>query len=369
RTVNWLLDDNCEWRRDRLAELFGESLVQRILLISTNVDNGTDRPNLVHSPLAMTITAMAYKVQFADLEYQFNWMRKLKLHPREHFFWWRLLLNALPTKCWLLRRGLTDSSDCPWGCRNEESSEHILIHCDLLKLTLTVLNRWGFTMPEFHSLDELIGGLYHAASHNPSFARLYCYIIYQIWRARNDKIHGRPHCTPSVIAANALAMLPKPYLMPVLEQWCTSRPLGLSPNKLWCTPPPGWVKFNVDASLQQSSITGLGVVVRDHLGRLVVAAGTRVEQWDTTTAEIMAALSIKDLIEQWMTELEGIIIEGDCRNALRWLQASFDRRNKMHLQPEGPDLTFLLDFKQVLFQYVPRLSNAPADYCARMACF
>ncbi|XP_028548291.1 uncharacterized protein LOC114578897, partial [Dendrobium catenatum] len=182
-------------------------------------------------------------------------------------------------------------------------------------------------------------------------------------------IHGRPHGTPAVIAANALSMLPKPYSMPLFEQWCTSQPSGLSPNRFWCTPPPGWAKFNVDASMQQSTVTGLGVVVRDHLGRLLVAAGSKIEHWDITTAEIMAALSIKDIMEPWMTELDGIIIEGDCRNAIRWLQGSFDRRNRLHLHTEGHDLTFLLEFKQVLFQFVPRASNAPADYCARLACF
>ncbi|PKU70995.1 hypothetical protein MA16_Dca020983 [Dendrobium catenatum] len=164
-------------------------------------------------------------------------------------------------------------------------------------------------------------------------------------------------------------MLPKCYSMPTLEQWCTSQPRGLSPTGSWCIPPPGWVKFNVDASVRANAVAGLGVIARDHTGRLIAAAGTLVEQWDVTMAEILAGLAFKGTVQEWMYNLDGIIIEGDCRNAIIWLQAAFNRLHKLHVQTDGPDLSFLLDFKQVIFQHVPRELNQPADYCANLACF
>ncbi|XP_020675527.1 uncharacterized protein LOC110094603, partial [Dendrobium catenatum] len=205
QTVQWLLDENSGWRRDRLCEVFGDSLAQYISSIQLNEGGGTDRPALIHSPLSSTITAMAYKSCFQPVVYQFYWLRKFKLHPREHFFWWRVTLDAIPTRCWLHRRNLADDRECPWGCNVDESREHVTIQCGMLKTVFAIIAKWGFTLPDFQSWNDLVGGLHRLASDNPSLGRLYCYLIYQTWRARNDKIHGRPFCTPSVIAANALA--------------------------------------------------------------------------------------------------------------------------------------------------------------------
>ncbi|PKU64697.1 hypothetical protein MA16_Dca017639 [Dendrobium catenatum] len=146
--------------------------------------------------------------------------------------------------------------------------------------------------------------------------------------------------------------------------WAVVFPLLVHPP-----PPPGWVKFNVDASVRPNAVAGLGVVARDHAGRMVVAVGTQVEQWDVTRAEILAGLAFQGAIEDWMHRLDGIIIESDCRNAIHWLQAAFNQLSKLHVQSDGPDLSFLLQFKQVIFQYTPRELNRPADFCANLACF
>ncbi|PKU70994.1 hypothetical protein MA16_Dca020982 [Dendrobium catenatum] len=284
-------------------------------------------------------------------------------------FWWRALMNAVPTNLWLYRRGLRETAECPWGCNAEESLTHLTCSCAKLSTIFEIAANWGFQVPKFNSWNELLDGLRSSADDNPSMGRFYCYIIYQFWRARNDKNHARSCSTPSVIVATVLSMMPRPYSLPAMEQWCTAQPSGLPPDKLWCTPPPNWLKFNVDASIKESAIAGLGVVARDHMGRLLLAAGRHIEQWDVTTAEISAALSIREVATLDMMDYDGIIIEGDCRNAIQWLQAAFHRLHKMHHNIEGPDLTFLLDFKQVLFQFVPRESNQPADFCARMACF
>ncbi|PKU77539.1 hypothetical protein MA16_Dca018034 [Dendrobium catenatum] len=167
-------------------------------------------------------------------------------------------------------------------------------------------------------------------------------------------------------------MLPKCFAMSSWEQWCTFQPSGLLSFTHWCTPPPpppGWVKFNVDASVRPNAVAGLGVVARDHVGKLLLVAGSLVEQWDVTRAEILAATAIRAAVEDWMFNMDGIIIEGDCRNAIKWLQGAFNRLNKLHLTTEGPDLSFLLDFRQVLFSNVPRQCNQPADFCADYASF
>ncbi|PKU77597.1 Putative ribonuclease H protein [Dendrobium catenatum] len=90
-------------------------------------------------------------------------------------------------------------------------------------------------------------------------------------------------------------------------------------HKLWCPPPPGWIKFNFDAALLPSNQVGLGMIAQYHDGKLIVATGRNIEHWDSLLSEMLAAMAIREVIQDWMYELDGIIIEGDCINAIQWL--------------------------------------------------
>ena len=60
----------------------------------------------------------------------------------------------------------------------------------------------------------------------------------------------------------------------------------------WTTPSPKWVKANWDAALlHQRNRMGLAVVVRDHMGKMVVA-GCKTQKGcpDSSTAEALAVL-------------------------------------------------------------------------------
>ncbi|XP_028551609.1 uncharacterized protein LOC114579874 [Dendrobium catenatum] len=361
-TVGDFLDENLDWQRERVLHSFGPALADYIFGIPTRVGQGEDCPELINSQLGTTISALAYKENFLQLEYNFLWFKKFHLHPREHMFWWRITRGAIPTNSWLYRRGLVDLPNCPWGCNCEETVLHLTAHCEMLISTHEVLAKWGFSLPRFQNWEDMINGLALSAKQFASVGRLYCYVVYQVWRARNDKMHGRTFGTPAVLAANSLAMLPK-------SLWAAFFHSLVHPPPPPPPPPPGWVKFNVDASVRPNAVAGLGVVARDHVGKLLLVAGSLVEQWDVTRAEILAATAIRAAVEDWMFNMDGIIIEGDCRNAIKWLQGAFNRLNKLHLTTEGPDLSFLLDFRQVLFSNVPRQCNQPADFCADYASF
>ncbi|XP_020693420.1 uncharacterized protein LOC110107484, partial [Dendrobium catenatum] len=255
--VGDFLDEELNWRTEMITACFGTVLGCRILEIPTGCNAGVDQPDLIGSVLNKSITAMAFQAGFEQQDYQFLWFRKFKLHPREHLFWWRLLRGAIPTNEWLHRRGLTEDVRCPWGCSGSENIEHITIRCDVLEQTRGALAKWGVSIPQFRNWDELIVELAMTARDNPCMGRIYCYVVYQIWRARNDKCHGRSFGTPTVIAANVLARLSHSATMPTLGQWRTSQSSGLPINKLWCVPPPGWVKFNVDAAVKANSVAGL----------------------------------------------------------------------------------------------------------------
>ncbi|PKU67392.1 putative mitochondrial protein [Dendrobium catenatum] len=316
-----LLTDSLEWNEEVVNRCFGPIMAQRILEIGTNRGEGTDMPELTKSCFGSSLSAVAYRSKVQGPECEFGWLHNLKLHPREKFHWWRLLRNAVPTNVWLHRRGLSSTRLCPWGCDMEENTEHCITCCHMLRKVGRILAKWGFTLPQYDSLAAAMEGLAAMAASNRVRGLIFCYAVYQVWRARNDLKHTGTSRPPSVIAATVLSLLPRTYSMPILEQWSYPQPSGLFP---------------------------------DH-------------SWDAFQAEVLAATAIREVIREWMYDLDGIVIEGDCSNAIRWLQHLHDRHHKAHYNFEGPDLTFLLNFKQVLFRHTRRECNRPANFCATLA--
>ncbi|KAI0516047.1 hypothetical protein KFK09_008719 [Dendrobium nobile] len=362
-----LLNNSFQWNVEMVKHCFGNTMAERILAINISTKSQEDNPELIYSRLSMTVAAMAYRNSEEKGTNEFSWLKQLKLHPREHFFWGRLLRDAIPTTHWLNRRTLADTSLCPWGCNEEENLDHCSTRCTKLKQVMDIFCKWGFNLPDVNSLVDLKVELLKYAQNNPSMGRIYCYTVYQVWRARNDMKHHNMCRSPFVIATAVLFLLPKPFKWPMLEQWGTNQPLGLPSHKLWCPPPPGWLKLNFDAALLPSNQVGLGVIARNHYGKLVVAAGRRIEHWDVLQAEMLAAMAIREVFMDWMFELDGIIIEGDCINAIRGLQRLNDRQHVIHRRVAGLDTSFLQEFKQVLFQYTHRNSNRVVDFCAHLA--
>ncbi|PKU83612.1 Ras-related protein Rab7 [Dendrobium catenatum] len=118
--VNHLLDDNFQWNADVVEHCFGTIMAQRIMNIVTTPSAGADQPELIKSFFGSSLAVVVYRDKFGAANFEFGWMHKLKLHPREKFHWWRLLHDAIPTNMWLLRRGLSGTGDCPWGCGGAE---------------------------------------------------------------------------------------------------------------------------------------------------------------------------------------------------------------------------------------------------------
>ncbi|PKU83905.1 Putative ribonuclease H protein [Dendrobium catenatum] len=119
-----LLNNSFQWNVEMVKNCFGNTMAERILAINISTENQEDNPELIYSRLSMTVAAMAYRNSEEKGINEFSWLKQLKLHPREHFFWWRLLRDAIPTTHWLNRRTLADTSLCPWGCNEEENLDH-----------------------------------------------------------------------------------------------------------------------------------------------------------------------------------------------------------------------------------------------------
>ncbi|KAH0448876.1 hypothetical protein IEQ34_022676 [Dendrobium chrysotoxum] len=79
--------------------------------------------------------------------------------------------------------------------------------------------------------------------------------------------------------------------------------------------------------LERSYKGGVGGVARDCKGRLLFAFGFSSLHWDHSDLEYQSILSLKYVLQEWMFELKGIIIEGDNVNVMKHIQilTLFDR--------------------------------------------
>lgn len=362
-----LLDGEGRWDRDKLARHFAPDLIDIILRLPRARHTEEDVPELSTRFSGRTTTSLAYNVRFSPPGECFRWLSRLRLHPRERFFWWRMAWGAIPTRSWLARRGLTEDRSCPWGCLAEESANHILGECEFLQKTSRALLRWGVSLPAcasweaFRKLCERMDrGVFEAT-------RALCYTVYQCWRSRNAKCHGQEFATPLVIAANVLTSLSYGSFHSSQGNWGTSQPDRLSPSTLWCPPPPGWIKINIDGAVGCNREAGLGLVIRDSEGRVLLAAGHSTTHWDPGGAEMAALKVLGEFLPPSFFAVAGALIEGDCSNMIDYCRRSTANGGGSWDVRDADGLEFLREFAQISFQLVRRSANRAADVCSKLA--
>ncbi|PKU85130.1 hypothetical protein MA16_Dca021875 [Dendrobium catenatum] len=196
---------------------------------------------------------------------------------------------------------------------------------------------------------------------------LYCLVVYQSWMNRNSIKHGKDRCSPCLMAASILEVLNVDSYSSHLKQRDNLQSFGLCSVSSWCPPPSGWLKINVDGALQKSNVGGIGIVIRDSMGKLIVAAGWSILHWDSTQVEMMAIQFIEKLVVEWMFELNGVIVEGDNASVIEHFQ-KFKLKDLWKMQPEdGDKWSWMKLFQQVLFIHTYRRFNMAAHYCAQRA--
>ncbi|KAJ1379678.1 Reverse transcriptase zinc-binding domain [Sesbania bispinosa] len=193
--------------------------------------------------------------------------------PKVLHFIWRLMHHSLPVRVNLIRRGIQCPSLCPWCSDEAETESHLLKDCSWIK-DAWLKSPLGSQVPTDSTLPigEWIDGLIETKS--LEFLTLFFSPCYSFWTARNKKIFEQREVNLQLLYSKASdAVRPvdlSPSPNPVAHQNSSQS------NSVWCPPPIGSFKINVDAASPGGTKWGIGIVVRDHLGEVFAAATIQI---------------------------------------------------------------------------------------------
>jgi hypothetical protein len=107
---------------------------------------------------------------------------------------WQVLLNRIPTRDNLCKRGMLNRDDtlCPLCGRETETTRHLFLHCPFATANWYALNRWlgvVVVLPGevLMSYGQLVGSGWNKKIRK-GFSSVCLAFIWVIWKARNDKI-------------------------------------------------------------------------------------------------------------------------------------------------------------------------------------
>ncbi|CAL8992566.1 unnamed protein product [Prunus brigantina] len=297
-----------------------------------------------------------------------------KTLPKIRHFMWRAVRNCLATKANLTSRRIPCFSICPICEENPETIEHALLTCPW------VMGVWfgsplGFIGDRQHvtSLDRWILSLTLLAGSSKDEVNrvitVLSFLMWSIWKARCKAIFEQQRPNPGLVIKGAM------------EAWTdfqNSAPrLGASNSDaneesevvmgtIWQAPLVPYLKLNVDAAwLSNSGQTGIGIIIRNHLGELKGGKMCRTTAMSAVDAEARAVMEgLSFAADQGYSH---IWVESDSKPLINCCLGKIDK-GAWELYPSlGRIRELKSKFSSVRWNWIPREANAVADAAAAIA--
>ncbi|XP_059441991.1 uncharacterized protein LOC132174335 [Corylus avellana] len=251
-------------------------------------------------------------------------------------------------------------SYCPVCERAEETTYHVLWQCPAARNVWSVgCIKFPKSCLEGPSFLQVVEGMLKSCD-QMEFAQ-FANIARRIWLWRNEMIHGGDFLHPNILIQQATRAVNLFHLVwdeVVLQEFVSDAPTQCN----WKNPPIGWFKANWDAGVNQhSGRVGLGVVIRDHQGKMWVAKSmTRLGFLDPTLAETMV---VRLCTKMGMKQVQ---LEGDAKVVVDAVNSLLLDKSATGLLTE--DLCIALcSFSSWELGYVRREGNKVAHILASLA--
>ena len=286
---------------------------------------------------------------------------RLNIPNKAKHFLWRASSESLPTKKNLCRRKIITNDICDL-CRDcPEDGIHAFWECYMVK---EIWRKEDSCRPyiseRFVNFQDLFLGILKRLE--PQLVERFAMIAWCIWFKRNSARTGSTSLPFSQIHSDAIERLLEfqhaqdSHLAPLLP-----------PNPVcWSPPPNSWCKANYDGAIfQEQSAAGLGVVIRDHEGKVIGALSDRVAL-PPSVEDVEALACRRAILFALELNIHSVIFEGDSEiitNSLNSSEACFAPFG--HLIEDARHLAS--GFQAVCFAHVNRKGNGVADKLAKIA--
>ncbi|TYH25372.1 hypothetical protein ES288_A03G162700v1 [Gossypium darwinii] len=237
--------------------------------------------NKVEFPVKQ-LTKLLIEGEGDDSCFAFDKIWRLKVPPRVHNFLWLLAIDRVPTKDFLIKRGvkiLEILNVCPWCNRVLEKVDHVFFGCNFIagfwKRTLNWWDSGWKVVRNFEEFYSLVFKVKIIGSCKSLWLIAIAAFYWSIWLASNEMVK-------------------------------------------WCYPPHGWLKFIVSGIAFEGAMDG--GVMRDEEGIVRALFSGPNDACDAETAELGAIITALDVFIDIDWKGSGsLIIETDLSVAYNWI--------------------------------------------------
>ncbi|XVF88973.1 hypothetical protein PTKIN_Ptkin19aG0094400 [Pterospermum kingtungense] len=263
------------------------------------------------------------------------------LPPKVETFCWQLLHGKIAVKVNLANRNALFGSNvcCTFCGREPETVCHLFFHCTPSWCIWTLWCRiWGLQWSVGNNGWVIFQDwlqLLPKKRCNKLWRMLFGATIWSIWLKRNDMIfkggsldiHNIIDLIKFRIGVWAKAKWPHVnvsisdfLLVPNAITICSNQNKERA-RSTWCHPDFGTLKFNVDgSSLGKPGPAGIGGILRNHLGEVLIRFSKSISIADSNEAEVLAIREalIQFVTSRWAQDFS-LTIESDSAPAVAWI--------------------------------------------------
>ncbi|XP_004293049.1 PREDICTED: putative ribonuclease H protein At1g65750-like [Fragaria vesca subsp. vesca] len=336
-----VIDENREWQIDHLKPFLRDSDFNSIKAIPIGAASERDVLVWPHSksenysvrsgyyktlsawvPKASIKASTSHKVD--PHVWKIAWGSKLA--PKVSNFTWKALANALPTCENLHKRNIGNSPLCKICGLFPETIEHCLLLCEWTELVWFgslagySLNKQSITTLEKWLLETDKKGAF-LADDKQFCLQLILWHLWEIWKHRYEIVmsHGKPN--PKVVIEKIKHNFGEWGAAQVSNLKSLNMTSSQSASNDWCPPPNHVVKVNMDGAWDdQTKISGIGIVIRNHRGACL--AGASLYGKYNSTIEMEAEAVVRGLQLAKRLRFQSIVVEGDCYEVFSAIKSS-----------------------------------------------
>ncbi|XP_042974894.1 uncharacterized protein LOC122306534 [Carya illinoinensis] len=371
--VEELMDNGTGWWNvEKLRTLFNPRTVSQILKIiiaPSHVDSWywLDEKNGFYS-----VRSGYRKLQLASVQNTGEGSRdqqivpfwkclwKLKIPLKMKLFTWKAFLDILPTYQNLMKKKILESEICIFCHLCREDAAHALLYCpDIYPLCVQfqpLLGEIGCGKPFWEVILEVKN------KGNEEDLMKFIAMAWGLWYKRNKFIYDNSSLQFSSVLSTALSMQSEFKQVQILNKGNRELPKVLS----WKPPPEGSLKINIDGAIfDDFNKAGVGVVLRDQAGRVLVACSK--SEPAVPNPEIIEATAMLRGLQfglQWGTSK--VLMETDCLFLVKALNSHSENLTEFaYVLAEIKRL--MLYFQEISFVHVSRQGNNVAHCLAKYA--